>query len=319
MSATRSPTGRKKKPAYLNVGINRLAATGGISVLATIQGLAKKKFADMEDVQPFDAHDGCSALWVAAYKGHLEVVQFLLNDPRVNVAFTESTFGWTVLHAAATQGRILVMEILIASKKIKVDAKDKEGRTALILAAEWGRVGALQLLLLAGSGKSLKDNMERDALGVAEYRRKPVEAIGLLAVWPDNREDVQAKYAETKDAARKAHVTHNKVHMAIMDDRRSKNKHAFLDRRRMPINFIRTKEPPAPFMVAARRAREDAVREREAEEMRSRLAQRSRMSTPPSSRDSSRPTSRNSSRPTSRGSERPGSGPGLAAYKKVQK
>ncbi len=178
-----SPSGKKqkkKKQTYVSVGINRLSATGGISVLATIQDLARRKFADMEDIQPFGSHRGCSALWVASYKGHLEVVMFLLKDPRVNPAFVEQDYGWTILHAAASQGHTLVMRELLADKRTIVDFKDKQMRTPLILAAEWGRVGALRLLLLCGSGKNLRDAAERTAYDVAKYRQKPAEAIALL-------------------------------------------------------------------------------------------------------------------------------------------
>ena len=201
--------------------------------------------------------------------------------------------------------------MLVRDKRVKIDQKDKQCRTPLILAAEWGKVDALQFLLTYGSGKTLKDSNGKDALTIALYREKPEAAIPLIRDWPDNRTEVERQLMTHLSDARKAHAANNKINMALMDARRFDNKQAFLERRQMPINFLQSKEPLPAFMVAARRAREDAARQREEEDARARLAQRARLGTPPSRMGSpsrgTRELDISNSRGSSRASSRPGS------------
>jgi ankyrin repeat protein len=52
--------------------------------------------------------------------------------------------GHTSLYAAAQEGHVGVMQVLLEAKA-DVNLRDDEGRTPLLVAAVWGRVQALQV------------------------------------------------------------------------------------------------------------------------------------------------------------------------------
>lgn len=83
----------------------------------------------------------------AVSKGDLSLLESLLKNCDVNAV---NSSGETLLHVAASNGHVPVIEYLI-SKGAKVDAKDGKRRTPLHRAAEKGHEEAVKVLLRAGA------------------------------------------------------------------------------------------------------------------------------------------------------------------------
>ncbi|XP_057684775.1 ankyrin repeat domain-containing protein 50 isoform X2 [Corythoichthys intestinalis] len=90
--------------------------------------------------------EGRTALSLAAAQGSSEVVRTLLE--RGLDENHKDDLGWTPLHAAACEGHRAVCAVLTERGSMaRVGEMDVEGRTALILAAQEGHLGAARLLL----------------------------------------------------------------------------------------------------------------------------------------------------------------------------
>jgi ankyrin repeat protein len=91
--------------------------------------------------------------------------------------------GWTALHLAASIGHANAIKALVAAKS-HVNALDRQGRSPLLLAAENGKGPSIKALLDDNSKAvdvNIKDKIyERTALSWAAYRGD-TEAVGLLA------------------------------------------------------------------------------------------------------------------------------------------
>jgi ankyrin repeat protein len=75
--------------------------------------------------------DGSTALHCATWKGHQDVVKFLLDaGADVNAHNNNEHWGTTPLHAAAHANQAAIAQMLIESGA-DVKARDKEGRTPL--------------------------------------------------------------------------------------------------------------------------------------------------------------------------------------------
>src|SRR5690349_1491402 len=70
----------------------------------------------------------------------------------------ESSMNEAKLHAAAADNDVAAIRDLL-SKGTKVDAKDQEGRTALLIATHGNKVDAARALIEAGANVNAKDNI----------------------------------------------------------------------------------------------------------------------------------------------------------------
>ncbi|OCT86759.1 hypothetical protein XELAEV_18020448mg [Xenopus laevis] len=131
---------------------------------------------------PLDEEDsfGMNALLLGAWFGHLPVLKILVNaGAKINC---QNKSGLNLLHCAALRGHIKVMEFIMEDLEgIKLDKVDKSGKTAFHLAAEHGQLEAVEFLIGSGCQHSLKDKDENTALhlasknGHAEVLQKIVE------------------------------------------------------------------------------------------------------------------------------------------------
>ena len=107
-----------------------------------------------------NSHDE-SALMLAALKGHLPLVQKLVdNDADVNKP------GWTPLHYAATGGHEAVLAFLLDNNAY-IDADSPNGSTPLMMAAMYGSPLAVKVLIQAGADLTLKNQAGLTALDFA--------------------------------------------------------------------------------------------------------------------------------------------------------
>ncbi|CAG8853125.1 34348_t:CDS:2, partial [Gigaspora margarita] len=87
-----------------------------------------------------------TALHKAAYHGHQQIVQILL-EKKADIIKAVSKDGWTSLHFAAAAGHIEVIKILLKHERDIIRAKDKDSKIALYLAAERKHIKTVKYLL----------------------------------------------------------------------------------------------------------------------------------------------------------------------------
>ncbi|HEY9843695.1 MAG TPA: ankyrin repeat domain-containing protein, partial [Candidatus Obscuribacterales bacterium] len=114
--------------------------------------------------------EGASALMYAARGGQTEIFERLLRSGAV----TETTTGGeTLLMAAAAGSHARIVEILLA-RKVDVNARDRQGRTALMLLCAYrdydrldAQLALIEALLKAGADPGLRDLSGRTVLHFA--------------------------------------------------------------------------------------------------------------------------------------------------------
>ena len=99
--------------------------------------------------------DGWTALHCAAQKGHLAVVQYLVEMGAVKEKATDDI--WTALLMAAMNGHLVVVQYLVEMGADKEKATD-DGWTALLIAAVNGHLGVVQYLVEQGADKENANN-----------------------------------------------------------------------------------------------------------------------------------------------------------------
>ncbi|KAJ7560103.1 hypothetical protein O6H91_04G113600 [Diphasiastrum complanatum] len=99
-----------------------------------------------------DQH-GWTALHYAAYKGHTEIVSYLIETKAADIESRDEE-GYTPLHCATEGGRKDIVQLLI-SKGVNLDVKIKQGSTALQIASALNLPGLIRLLSEGSRGRSL--------------------------------------------------------------------------------------------------------------------------------------------------------------------
>ena len=125
-----------------------------------------------------------SPLMLAALNGLTEVCkQLIAADADVNKP------GWTALHYAATKGHLEIINLLLENNAY-IDAESPNGTTPLMMAAQYGTPEAVKLLLNAGADPLIKNGLRMTALDFATRADRP-DAIQLLKdfikAMPDRR------------------------------------------------------------------------------------------------------------------------------------
>ena len=89
--------------------------------------------------------DGAHAAFMAAQKGHLEILQLLVNeDP--SVAHLKGFEGKTCLYAAALGGHLNIVKYLASLPDIDVNCEDEYGEVPILAAAVRGHLDVLKYL-----------------------------------------------------------------------------------------------------------------------------------------------------------------------------
>lgn len=115
-----------------------------------------------------------SPLMMAALKGHAELARRLI----ARGADVNKT-GWAPLHYAATGGHQDLITMLLDAHAY-IDAESPNGTTPLMMAAQYGTVGAVRQLLEAGADASLKNQLGLTAQDFA-FRAQRLDVAGLIA------------------------------------------------------------------------------------------------------------------------------------------
>lgn len=96
---------------------------------------------------PMTVSGGLCPLHRAAQEGHLEAVRLLAADPNATAAK-----GATALYVAAFQGHLKVAQMLVEVGGA-LDQATADGATPLMVAAHQGHLEMVQFLIQAGAGK----------------------------------------------------------------------------------------------------------------------------------------------------------------------
>ena len=139
------------------------------------------KDADESVMNAIDPNNGNSLLHYAAIIGNNPVVQILLNhqsfDSRVN---RPNEDGRTALALAALYGRVHVVTLLLELNNLEVNEVDNKGRTALHLAASANKHRVIEALMKCKKvNVAAKDENDNTALHCAAHSLS-VEAFRLL-------------------------------------------------------------------------------------------------------------------------------------------
>jgi hypothetical protein len=115
-------------------------------------------------------------LMLAALKGERELCQLMIRKGAdVNKP------GWAPLHYAATSGHLEVMQLLL-DENAYIDAASPNNTTPLMMAAHYGTVAAVKLLLDAGADPMLKNDLGLTAIDFA-HRANRAESASLIAAF----------------------------------------------------------------------------------------------------------------------------------------
>lgn len=114
-----------------------------------------------------------SSLMLAVLKGHLEVARLLIErDADVNKT------GWAPLHYAATYAGPNAVEqvTLLLEHHAYIDAESPNGTTPLMMAAQYGSVDVVKLLLQEGADSRLTNEQKLSAMDFALRASRPSTA-----------------------------------------------------------------------------------------------------------------------------------------------
>ncbi|PKU35046.1 espin [Limosa lapponica baueri] len=92
---------------------------------------------------------GATPLYLACQEGHLEIIQYLVQDCGAD-PHARAHDGMTPLHAAAQMGHNTVIVWLMSFTTVSLSERDAEGATAMHFAASRGHAKVLSWLLLHG-------------------------------------------------------------------------------------------------------------------------------------------------------------------------
>ncbi|EQA64204.1 ankyrin repeat domain-containing protein [Leptospira alexanderi] len=125
------------------------------------------------------SHDGWSALHLASYFGHLEIVKFLISSG-ANLGLTSKSklsYGNTALHSAVATGKKAVVELLLEKGADANALQNPGGITPLhIAASRSGSDGIIQLLLKKGADKKIWSSEGKTPYTIALEKGNVIEA-----------------------------------------------------------------------------------------------------------------------------------------------
>ncbi|CAG0911479.1 unnamed protein product, partial [Cyprideis torosa] len=140
--------------------------------LACVMGhvsVARDLVAHGADVNTKDRR-GWTPLIGASDGGHVETVEFLVREAKADVEGRENITGCTALAVAAWKGHTHVMEILLAAGA-EMNARDSDGLTPLQWACMEGSLEGAKLLIDHGADWTLADDYGVNAVWHALDRR----------------------------------------------------------------------------------------------------------------------------------------------------
>lgn len=147
---------------------NALDEQGRLALVTAVQEASPRSIDALLDSGRTDVRRrnraGETPLMMAALKG-----QPYLCERLIGLGAELDHPGWTPLHYAASGGEPRVVDLLLATGRVRVDAESPNGTTPLMMAAGYGSEDAVKLLLQAGAGPERRNALGLDA---ADFARR---------------------------------------------------------------------------------------------------------------------------------------------------
>jgi len=163
-------TGRGEIRDFLiaNGAVLELPEAAAVGNLARVREIIENNHAGADSFSP----DGFAVVALAAFLGHLEIVQYLASHGAdVNAAATNGS-GYNALTAAVTSGHAAVVQWLL-EHGANANYRYSAGYSPLLTAAANGRLDIAKLLLAHGADPHATTNDGKSPLSLANERNHP--------------------------------------------------------------------------------------------------------------------------------------------------
>ena len=155
---------------------------------STVEVLQRCRRSDMVDLQALDTY-GRSHIHLAASRGNLDVLSYLLNLAPPGKVNEKDRRGCTPLHYLAQSSRAPATMDLLLRKGSNIYATDKSQKTALHYAALWGNLEAARALV--GRDKAGKLLIIRDRDGRLPSSLASTDKSPVLREYLEHNESIQ--------------------------------------------------------------------------------------------------------------------------------
>jgi ankyrin repeat protein len=145
-----------------------LPEAAAVGILARVRELVEKNHAQASSFSP----DGFPVVALAAFLGHLEIVQYLAaRGAEINASATNGS-GYNALTGAVTSGHAAVVQWLL-EHGANANYRYSAGYSPLLTAAANGRLDIAKLLLAHGADPLATTNDGKTPLSLATERNHP--------------------------------------------------------------------------------------------------------------------------------------------------
>jgi len=145
-----------------------------------------------QDMSSQYVEDDPTPLHLASELGHADFAQLLL-ERDADITAVDDDSGFTPLGQASYHGHVEVARLLL-EYGADMEARDREGSTALLLASQGGYVDVVRVLLQHGANRKARDENGRSPLEWASERGY----VGLAQVLLEHGADVKAQNNDKK-------------------------------------------------------------------------------------------------------------------------
>jgi ankyrin repeat protein len=190
--------------AYKDIDVNALYSSWGHE--SALQLAAEYGYADVvkellgrADIKVNELGGGYTALHLAVQYAQIEIVKLLLADPRIDLE-ARNQGGWPALVMAARFGYVSIVEMIL-DRGANIEQSDSEldgGGTAILRAIDYNKLAVVQLLHNRGANWDCKDKYNRSLLHGAAVNDRSQILRWLLETQPSfevNLQDINGKTA----------------------------------------------------------------------------------------------------------------------------
>jgi ankyrin repeat protein len=146
---------------------NRAAASGDLETLRFMLA------------NGWDASGRQAEALALAIDGNCESCALALIAAGADASVIDRDTKQTLLHRAALRSQADTCRALLRTRAVKIDAKNRQGSTALHCAAASGHMETIQVLLAAGASRKTKNEHKHTPLHIAQINNHPEAALLL--------------------------------------------------------------------------------------------------------------------------------------------
>jgi len=168
--------GLRKAIGCADVELHTAVLEGSLKVIR--QTLRRQSKKNPNAVNEYDGK-GRTALGLSIMAGREDIAETILSSSDVNPDIADQVTGMAPIHHAAHLGLKATVSKLLW-RHCKIDIKDKNGTTALMMACGSGNAGMVDLLLEENADPDLTDKFKWNSLFYAAYGGSPKVVLMIL-------------------------------------------------------------------------------------------------------------------------------------------